>query len=564
MSRLRFFQRDVKEASYRLWAGDPNCKVICPVLPTGGGKTVLMGDVAREYEGYGVAIAHRSELNKQISLALAKEGVRHDIIAPKETIRHIVKAHIDEIGRSYYDARANWQVASVDTIIRRNIDDNRARKVGMVFQDEGHHVLRDNKWGKAFSMFPNAYGFFPTAYTNRADGRGIGRHAEGFVDAIVEGPNLRWFIDNGFLVPYKLMCVTPTDFDMEGVDVSATTGEYNLDQMRARVKQSKSIIGDVVETYIQHAMGKRGITFAVDIEHATWIAAEYNRRGVAAVVVSSETPGTLRDEYMRKLVTGEILQLVNVDLFGEGVDVPVLECVSFARPTASYSLYLQSFGRPLRLDITKLQQQMWDSFTSDVRRQLIADSNKPFAMIFDHVGNIIVHNGPPDYRKDPCTLDSRERKKRAEKSLMRACLNPACLQPYERYNVSCPYCGAEPPLPAERSKPEHVDGDLILYTPELLDKMFGAVQQVDGPPRYHPSMAPEVIGAIKKNHYNRQAAQTQLRTAMGIVMPPTRDERVNNKKFFLDYGIDTLGAKALGSAEAEALRLRIINKVTSQ
>ena len=33
------------------------------------------------------------------------------------------------------------------------------------------------------------------------------------------------------------------------------------------------------------------------------------------------------------------MQLVNVDILGEGVDVPAIEVVSMARPTESYALY---------------------------------------------------------------------------------------------------------------------------------------------------------------------------------------------------------------------------------
>src|SRR5689334_4068710 len=117
MSRLRGFQQDVKQQVYTAWHA--GARVVMPVIPTGGGKTVLMGDIAREYTGCGLSIAHRSELVSQISIALANEGVRHDLIAPKNTIRAIVNEHMKETGRSYYDSRAKWRVASVDTLIRR-------------------------------------------------------------------------------------------------------------------------------------------------------------------------------------------------------------------------------------------------------------------------------------------------------------------------------------------------------------------------------------------------------------------------------------------------------------
>jgi hypothetical protein len=45
------------------------------------------------------------------------------------------------------------------------------------------------------------------------------------------------------------------------------------------------------------------------------------------------------------------------------------------------------------------------------------------------------------------------------------------------------------------------------------------------------------------------------------VLPPNRDSRINDRKFYLTYGIDTLTAKTLGSADADTLRQRILDKV---
>src|SRR5690606_8866082 len=191
-----------------------------PVLPTGAGKTVLMGSIAHEYDGYGVSMAHRGHLVGQLSLALAREGLQHDIIAPDAVIRTIVKSHIDEIGRQYYNPRAPWKCASVQTIVRRELPDTWTRQVGMIHGDEGHHYLEDNIWGKAVSLFPNAYGLFPTATPCRGDGRGLGRGHGGIVDALVVGPDMRWMIDNGHLTDYHVLMPLAEDLDMSGVEVT--------------------------------------------------------------------------------------------------------------------------------------------------------------------------------------------------------------------------------------------------------------------------------------------------------------------------------------------------------
>ncbi len=550
-------------AAYRAWGA--GARVVMPVLPTGAGKTVLMGDIAHEYSGMGCAIAHRSELVGQISVALAREGVRHDIVAPKPIMRAIVNAHMDECGRSFYDARAKWKVASVDTILRRNLDPNWMRQVGLVFQDEGHHVLKDNKWGRAFSLFENARGFFPTATPLRADGKGLGSHSDGLVDALVEGPPLRWLIDNGYLTDYKLILPTTSDLDMSGVDISPTTGDFNQHQMVETVKRSNKIVGDVVKTYLEYARGKRGITFAVDVDHATQIAAAFNEAGVPAQVVHAETHEGDRRRYLQQLRSRELLQIVNVDLFGEGVDVPAVEVVSMARPTASYGLFSQQFGRMLRLLISPILTGAWDTYAPEQRKQFIAQSEKPHALLIDHVSNVINHGGPPDWRTLPWSLDARTKSNRATDGIpLRACLNPLCLQPYERIYPACPYCGQEPPPPREPTRPEQVDGDMALYSREMLEALLGIKQKVDDICYVPQNVTPEVAGSIRKRHRERQEAQAALRMTMSLVMPPSLDERVAQRKFFHTYGIDTLTAQGLGSTPAEELRQRIINKVTAR
>jgi hypothetical protein len=78
---------------------------------------------------------------------------------------------------------------------------------------------------------------------------------------------------------------------------------------------------------------------------------------------------------------------------------------------------------------------------------------------------------------------------------MRVCVNPECIQPYERVYKCCPYCGHYPP-PPRRSAPEFVDGDLLELDAETLAALRGEIARIDGDPvipygagRYHQSVA---------------------------------------------------------------------------
>jgi len=537
--RLRPYQLEAKQNIYKEW--DTGIQNVLYVLPTGGGKTVTMSDIVHEHTGAACAIAHRQELVTQISLALARDGIKHRIIGPKNVIKLAVNIHMAEVGRSFYDPTARTAVAGVDTLIRREAElKNWLLSVTLWLMDESHHPLVDNKWGKAIEMFPNARGLGVTATPIRADGKGLGRHADGNFDVMVEGPNMRDLINMGFLTDYRIFA-PPSDLDLGAVKISATTGDYNKDGLRKAVRKSH-IMGDVVKHYLQIARGKLGITFATDVETATNIAAQFNEAGVPAEVVSAKTPDADRIAVLRRFKKRELLQLVNVDLFGEGFDLPAIEVVSMARPTQSYSLYAQQFGRALRILEGKTE-----------------------ALIIDHVGNVVRH-GLPDARRT-WSLDRREKRSRqAQDDVIPVKSCPQCTGVYERIYAECPFCGFKP-APTIRSGPEYVDGDLCELDAAALAAMRGEIEAIDKDPEQYRAelMAKRMpqVGQLAnvKRHVARQEAQAQLRYAIalwaGYQRAAGRPDSESYRRFWFAFGTDVLSAQALGTKEAVELTCHI-------
>jgi superfamily II DNA or RNA helicase len=571
LSNLRWFQQKLKDDVNGAYLG--GARAVMMQLATGGGKTVVMGSIAKDHIANpwerklpaGCSIAHRGELLGQMSMQLAREEVPHGLIASEAVIRTIVAAHVEEFGRTFYNARSPWRVASVDTITRRDLN-GWNHTVGMAHIDEAHHVLRDNKWGRAADLFPNARFLLPTATPIRADRKGLGRHAHGIADVLVEGPPMRQLIDDGYLTPYKICCIKPDDLRTDGIDVGAN-GEFNQDQAREAVHKSKKLVGSVVDTYIKYAYGKLGVTFAQDIEEARKITDEFNRKGVPAALLTGEDDEGVRRVTLRKFRNRELLQLVNVDLFGEGFDLPAIECVSFARLTASFSLYSQMFGRALRLMISPILAAAWDSYTIAERRAHIEASGKPFAWVFDHVGNFYFHKGPPD-RQRVWTLDAgTKRKSAADDGIpMRLCLNVGCALPYERiYNV-CPYCGTAAPEPTARGGPEQVDGDIVEMDPELLAQYRGEIERIDAGVVIPACLPQPARVSLARAHSDRQAAQYRLREAMMYWAGtyPGVENRVNHRRFWFTFGIDYMHAQTLGKSEADTLRQRIVDDMLAR
>ena len=554
MPVLRGFQRNVKSDNKTEWNNGSPITVVASA--TGTGKTVMMASHCADHNDYGCAIAHRKELVGQIAMALAVEGVRHSIIAPKETIAYIRNKQLEELGKHYVDPMAKWSVASVDTLINRNPNEPFFKRVTQVHFDEGHHVTRMNKWGAAFSMFsnPNLHGALWTACPDRADGQGLGKCADGVADALVEAPPMRWMIDNGYLTDYEVYCPTPRDLDLSGLTVMES-GDFSMTEMQKAMAKSQTVVGDVVDTYCKRAWGKLGITFAVGIAEAEKIAAEFNRRGVPAAVLHGKSPAAERDAALKQFANRKIWQLVNVDLFDEGFDLPAIECVSFARPTASFNKYAQMWGRALRLMISEYLASIWDTLSSAERLHQISISEKPIALIFDHVGNLLRHKGPPD-KPRVWKLERRQKRAPADGIPLRICT--ACEQPYERWLLQCPYCGVGAPAPEGGARsPETVDGDLFLVSPDVLKAMRDEVDRIDG-----AAFVPKGVPArpVTVNHHERQVAQHHLRATMGwwAAAFPQHSDRENARRFFHTFGIDILSAQALNKADANALREKIV------
>lgn len=410
-----------------------------------------------------------------------------------------------------------------------------------------HHLLRENKWGRALDMFPNARGLGLSATPHRADGKGLGRHADGVFDVLLEGPTAREIELMGFLAPHVIYA-PPSDIDLSAVPVTGS-GDYSPKPL-AEATHKSHIVGDVVDHYRRLADGLLGMTFCVDVESAVETAKAFRAAGVSAEVVTGKTPPDVRNSIFRRFRNRDIMQLVSCEIAGEGFDLPDVEVISLARASQSYSLATQQIGR--------------------VKRIL---PGKTKGIVIDHVGNTTRHCQARQCKitgewyiavgEREWTLDRRERRTSSKTPLVAITTCPQCLRSYERViGRKCPYCSHET-QPAGRSAPEQVDGVLAELDPATLAQMQRDIAHVDGAPTIPWNATPNVQGAVLKRHRERQEAQAALRAAMaqwaGVRTQATDAESVARlqREFYLCFGTDIATAQALGRAEALELLGRI-------
>lgn len=584
--KLRKYQTRLKTAIFDSWQtvtqhhGRAGTSV--GVTATGSGKTVVMGNIASQLQAsgmqvpglilppsaHGVIIAHRKELVGQISMAMGAEGLRHNLLASQDTVRAVVHKHMHGLNASFYDPRSNWTVASVDTLIARGFP--APERVGFAMTDEGHHCLLENKWGRGMRMFPNAYGLLMTATPCRADGMGLGTHHDGIADALVEGPGLAELIRDGYLVNYRVFKSKARDLDMSDVHVTAS-GEYNQRENARAVKRSRQVIGDAVRIYQEQIPGKLAIVFAADVEHGDDLAEAFNAAGVPAVMMTGEERKGKepRDVALGKFGT-QYKVVINVDLFGEGFDVPACDAVIMCRPTKSFQVYAQSIGRMLRLNISPVLMAMWDDLSVAQRLQHIAESPKPYGVLIDLVGNVGTQFKIGDYEYvglpegfNSWTLDRRTRARGPSDGIpMRKCRK--CLKDYERTESRCPYadCGEPAPPPATRGTIQAVDGDVFELSGELLAQMRGDVlQALDASSKVSDSWLQDDPRTAAMARAAAQSKEASVRTLMAHIDRWAEHMGYDHAKcarvFYYKFGMDVLTALSQTTSKCAELSARI-------
>lgn len=363
------------------------------VLPTGGGKTIVMAEIMRSIAARGrsaLVLVHRRELITQTSHKLDLAGVKHGIIAA---------GHPATPGAI--------QIASVQTLARRPAAI--ATSPDLILIDEAHHATAGS-WTRVLGRWPDALRLGVTATPVRLDGRGL----SAVFDRLVHGPSVADLAFTGFLTGWKIYA-PPVRADLHRL--ARRAGDFAAGDCAERMDRP-TVTGDAIEHYQRLAAGQRGIVFCCNVQHAEHVAAAFNAAGIPAATLLGSTDPLRRDATVASFACGELQILVTVDVVSEGFDIPAASCAILLRPTQSLGLYLQQVGRVLR-----------------------PAEGKSHAVILDHVGNVHRHGFPDDPRD--WTLEDGIRRARGTGQAapsVRTC--PSCFAAFKPA-PQCPVCGAQ-------------------------------------------------------------------------------------------------------------------------
>jgi superfamily II DNA or RNA helicase len=369
-------------------------KAPCVVAPCGAGKSIIISEIARLTtinKKQVLFLVHRRELIDQIKNTFMSHGVN---------LRYV-------------------EFGMVQTVVRKL---DKIPLPHLIITDESHHGLAKS-YRKIYDYFGESHRLGFTATPTRMDGTGL--HA--VFDILIHEVDVTWLIENNFLTQFKYFA--PKLIDEDALKLSSMN-EFTSKSVNESLKNT--IWGDVVEHYKKLANDKQAIVYCHSIEASNKVKQIFLEHDIIAEHIDGKTPRATRDEIIQKFRDKEIKILSNVDIIGEGFDVPDCSTVILLRPTESFSLHIQQSMRGMRYKPNKV------------------------SIIIDHVGNVMRH-GLPDTPKN-WRLDAKREKKQPEIKI-RQCLK--CYAVYNSKLSACSECGYKPEV-VQKTNKYQIMGDIEL------------------------------------------------------------------------------------------------------
>lgn len=298
-------------------------------LPTGGGKTVIFSEIARQFiknTGKKVLIlTHRVELSRQTSNVLSDFGITN------KTINSSVKELNDQ--ENY-----NCFTAMVETLNNRLSEEQiELKNIGLVIIDEAHY----NSFKKLFKYFENCFILGVTATPLSSN---LKRPMKDDYDELIVGDNIAQLIEQGFLSSAQTYSY---NVSLAGLKVGIN-GDYTVKSSEELYAQS-TMLDKLLFAYRERALGKKTLIFNNGIQTSKMVFATFEEAGYDIRHLDNTNTKKERDEIISWFKHTPNAILTSVGILTTGFDEPTVDVVVLNRATKSITLYFQMIGRGSRI-----------------------------------------------------------------------------------------------------------------------------------------------------------------------------------------------------------------------
>lgn len=318
---------------------------------TGTGKTIacmlalknlnvkrVLFVVHRELIARQAQITCKQILNKDSALFIGKQ-------------KDIQAEYIFATFQSLYAFNKNIN-ASNYTVFNKNYFD-------IIIIDEAHHIGASS-YKSIIDYFEPKFLLGMSASIKRSDNFDTLSY---FDNNVIYEISLKEALANNYLCPFHYYAISDIELIDDNTALNLEANKFNKLDFNLRVDK-------IIEAANYYGMTQDqlcGLIFCSTNKEALMLEQSLNQKGFATKALSAKHNQVQREDAIKRLCsnrTDKLDYIITVDIFNEGIDIPMVNQIIMLRPTQSALVFIQQLGRGLR-----------------------HFPNKEFVVILDFIGN---------------------------------------------------------------------------------------------------------------------------------------------------------------------------------
>ena len=324
-------------------------------LATGLGKTIIATSIINRYlednpNSNILVLAHMRDLVRQLEKASWSQF-------DKNIVTHL---WTDREKPAFLEGVifATWQ--SISSALNNGA--LAPKQFDLIIVDECHHAPSKEYSGLLNKLNPN-FLLGVTATPWRDDKKSI----KEIFGKPLYSMNVVQGMKKGYLAEVDYLMLTD-DIDWDDIYNRSING-YTIKDLNQRLyvpERDLSMVEEIVNT-IKVTNNAKVLVFCRSITHATRLRSYFKKFDFPASLLHSDLDRTERFKALSNFRMGTVSILISIEMLNEGIDVPAVNIVTFARVTHSRRIFLQQLGRGLRISDDKDKVKVLD-FVADIRR----------------------------------------------------------------------------------------------------------------------------------------------------------------------------------------------------